>query len=165
MRITIDKLHQSKKHPILLDAAKYLNQEAYNKFHKSYIDRIYYLLSIELHGSINIPRDESIEQPRKFGERHCRCTCKEATGFSRQCVHEIVLLNKFEPTYFDIRWKARDMVTCCHDVGTYQNPKMTDHLEKNDVQRLSTSETMIESYDEINNVSKENDECIKDVLT
>ena len=57
------------------------------------------------------------------------------------------------------------MVTCCHDVGTYQNPKMTDHLEKNDVQRLSTSETMIESYDEINNPSKENDECIKDVLT
>ena len=70
MRITIDKLHQSKKHPILLDAAKYLNQEAYNKFHKSYIDRIYYHLSIELDGSINISRDDLIERPRKFGDRH-----------------------------------------------------------------------------------------------
>ena len=48
MSITIEKLGKSKKHPILLEAAKYLNQEAYNRFHKSYIDRIYYHLSIQL---------------------------------------------------------------------------------------------------------------------
>ena len=70
MRITIDKLHQSKKHHILLDAAKYLNQEAYDKFHKSYIDRIYYHLSIQLDGSINISRDDSIEQSRKFCDKY-----------------------------------------------------------------------------------------------
>ena len=83
MRITIDKLHHSKKHPILLDAAKYLNQEAYNSFHKSYIDRIYYHLSIQLDGSINISRDESIEPPRTFGVKTDGYTCKEATGYSR----------------------------------------------------------------------------------
>ena len=133
MRITIEKLVNSKKLPILLDAAKYPIQEVYYKFHKSYMDQIYYPLSIQLDGSINVSRDDSIKQLRKFGNGNDLCSCRQARGYSRQFVHKIVLLNKFEPTYFDIRLKTRDMVTCCHDVGMYKNPKITEHFEINDV--------------------------------
>ena len=70
MRITIEKLGKSKKHPILFDAAKYLNIEAYEKFHKSYLDRTYYKLSIQLDGSVRISRDKSIDQPRKFRDKN-----------------------------------------------------------------------------------------------
>ena len=83
----------------------------------------------------------------------------------RQCVHEIILLNQFEPKYFDVRWKACDMVTCCPDVGIYKNPKITEHLEINDVQFLRTDETMIESYEETISVTKDNDESEKEILT
>ena len=93
MRMTIEKLGKSKKHPILLDAANYLNIEAYDKFHKSYLDQTYYHLSIQLDGSIHISRDKLLEQPRKFGDKNDRCSCKEASGYSRQCVHKIILLN------------------------------------------------------------------------
>ena len=78
MRITIEKLTKSKKHPSLLDATKYLNQEAHDKFHNSYVDRIYYHLSIQLDGLIHISRDKSIKQQRKFVNRNDRCSCKEA---------------------------------------------------------------------------------------
>ena len=81
MKITIEKLAKSKKHPILLDVAKYLNQQAYNHFHKSYIDRINYHLSIQLDGSILISRDKSIKQPRIFDNKNDRCPCKEARGY------------------------------------------------------------------------------------
>ena len=58
MRITIDILGKSKKHPILLEAAKYLNQEADNKFYKSYMDRLHYHLSIQLDESIQIEMNQ-----------------------------------------------------------------------------------------------------------
>ena len=74
MRLTIENLGKSKKHPILLDTAKYLNIETYDKFHKSCLDRTYYHLSIQLDGSIHISRDESIEQPRKLGDKNDQCS-------------------------------------------------------------------------------------------
>ena len=106
MSITIEKLAKSKKHSILLDAAKYLNQESFNKFHKSYIDRLYHL-SIQLDGSIYISRDKSIKQQRIFGNKNDQCSCKEARAYSWQYAHEIVLLNQFEPIYYDgklVKW-------------------------------------------------------------
>ena len=129
------------------------------------MDRIYYHLSIQLDGLIHVSRDESIKQQKKFGNINDRCSCKEAGWHSRQCVHEIDLLNIFEPTYFDFRWKARDMVTCCHDVGVYKNPKMIENFKINYVDILRTDETMIESYGETNNVTSENDESVKDIHT
>ena len=75
MRIAIEKLGKSKKHPILLDAAKYLNIEAYDKFHKSYLDQTYHHLSILLDGSTHISRDNSLEQPRKFRDKNDQCSC------------------------------------------------------------------------------------------
>ena len=51
-----------------------------------------------------------------------------------------------------------------HDVDMYENPKITEHFEINDVDILKTDETMIESYDETNNVTNEKDECIKDII-
>ena len=165
MQITIEKLGKSKKYPISLNAAKYLYIESYNRFHKSCIDQIYFHLSIQLDRSIHISRDESSKQPRKFGDKNDRCSCKEARGYLRQCVHEIILINRFELKYFDIRWKDRDMVTCCPDLGIYKNPKITEYLEINDVDILRTDETMIESYDETISVTKENDESVQDILT
>ena len=74
MRITIKKLGNSKKHPISLDAAKYLNIGAYDKFHKSYLNQNYYHLSIQLDGSIQISRDKLLEQLRKFSDKNDRCS-------------------------------------------------------------------------------------------
>ena len=167
MRVTIEKLAKSKNYPILFDVTKYLNQKACDKFHKLYMDQIYYHLSIQFDRSINILRDDSIKQPTKiFGNISNCCSCKEARWYLRQCVHEIILLNKFELTNFDIRWKDRDVVTCCHDVSIYKNPKITEHFKINDVDILKTDKiTMMESYDETNNLTKENDESVNSILT
>ena len=56
-------------------------------------------------------------------------------------------LNLSQHNYFDARWKARDMVTCCCDMGIYKNPKITEHLQINDGDILRTDETMTESYE------------------
>ena len=55
--------------------------------------------------------------------------------------------------------------TCCCDVGIYKNPKITEHLEINDVHILRTDKTMIESYEETISVTKDNDEFVKEILT
>ena len=57
------------------------------------------------------------------------------------------------------------MVTCFHDVDLYKNPKITEYFEINDDAVLRTDETMIESYDETNNLTKENDESGKEICT
>ena len=57
------------------------------------------------------------------------------------------------------------MVTCFHDVDLYKNPKITEYFEINDDAVLRTDETMIESYDETNNLTKENDESVNSILT
>ena len=48
------------------------------------MDRIHYHISIQLDGSTN----ESINQLRKYSKRNNRYSCKEARGYSRQCVHQ-----------------------------------------------------------------------------
>ena len=118
------------------------------------MDEIYYHLSIQSDGSIHISRDESIKQPKIFCNRNDWYSCKESRGYSGQWVHKIVLLNKFELICCDIWWKARDMVTCCNDVGIYKNPKITEHFEINVVHILRFDETMIQSYEEKNNLTK-----------
>ena len=56
------------------------------------------------------------------------------------------------------------MVICCPDVGIYKNPKITEHLEINDVHFLTTDKTMIESYEDTISVTKHNDESGKEIL-
>ena len=56
------------------------------------------------------------------------------------------------------------MITCCHDVGIYINPKVTEHFEINNVHILRSDETMIESYDESNILTNDNNESVKDFL-
>ena len=57
MRITVEKLAKSKKNPILIDAATYLNQEAYDIFSEIVHGPYLYHLSIQLDGSVNISRE------------------------------------------------------------------------------------------------------------
>ena len=54
------------------------------------------------------------------------------------------------------------MVTCFLDVGIYKNLKIK---EMNDLDVLRTDETMIESYEEIISVTKDNDESVKEIRT
>ena len=58
------------------------------------------------------------------------------------------------------------MVTCCHDVSIYKNPKTTEHFKINDVDILKTDEiTLMDSYDNTNNLTKKNDESVNIIFT
>ena len=119
MRITKENIKKAKQHPMLLEAANNLNHDAYNTFHTSYMDCMNYNITILLDGSISILRVDLEQKPHLFRNKTYQCTCKEATGYSRQCVHEILFLNRFEASYYDNRWFFCDIVTCCRDIGNY----------------------------------------------
>ena len=68
------------------------------------------------------------------------------------------------PKYFNIRWKDCEMVTCCHDVGIYKNPKIIEYFEINVGPILRMDETMIESYDESNNLKTKINASVNDFL-
>ena len=40
------------------------------------------------------------------------------------------------------------MVTCCHDVGTYKNPKIPDQFHLDDIKILKKDCTMLESFNQ-----------------
>ena len=87
MRITKENIKKAKQHPTLLNTANILNQDAYNAFYISYMDQINYNVTIQLDGSISILREELEKKYHLFRNKTDRCTCKDATGYSRQCVH------------------------------------------------------------------------------
>ena len=75
------------------------------------MERMNYMVTPQLDGSIFISRDDMEQQPYLFRNNTDRCICKEATKYSRQCVHEILLLDRFESFYYDNWWYFRDIVT------------------------------------------------------
>ena len=96
---------------MLLEASNILNQEAYNDFYTPYMDRMNYNVTIQFDGSISILRVDLKHKPHLFRNKTDQCTCKEA------CVHELLLLYRFEASYYDNRWFFHDIVTCCRDIG------------------------------------------------
>ena len=87
MRITKENIKKAKQHPMSLEASNILNQEVYNTFCTSYMDRINHNVTMQLDGSILILRVDLENEPHLIRNKTDRCTCKEATGYSRQCVH------------------------------------------------------------------------------
>ena len=98
---------------MLLEAGKFLNQEAYSAFNDSLIERINYYLNIQLIGLIFNSRLDLEQKSYLLKKKSDQYTLKEVTGYSRQCVHQILLLYHFESSYFDNRWYFRNMVKYC----------------------------------------------------
>ena len=96
----MENIKKAKQHPMLLEALNILNQEAHNAFYTSYMDRINHNVTIQFDGSILMLRVDLEHKPHLLRNKIDRCTCKEATGYSGQCVHEIFLLNRFEASYY-----------------------------------------------------------------
>ena len=96
MRITKENIKKAKQHPMLLDASNDLNQDTYNAFHTSYMDRMNYKVTIQLDGLISILRADLEQKPHLFRNKTDRCTCKEATGYSRQSVHKMLFVKPFQ---------------------------------------------------------------------
>ena len=66
MRIIKENIKKAKQHPMLLDAADILNQDAYKTYQTSYMDRMNYNITIQLDGLILILRDVLKQKPHLF---------------------------------------------------------------------------------------------------
>ena len=128
MRITKQNIKKAKQHPMMLEALNILNKEAYNIFYTSYMDRINHNVTIQFDGSTFILRDNLEHKHHLFRNKTDQCTCEEATGYSRQCVHETLLLDGFETSFYDNIWFFCDIVTCSRDIGNYKNPNTSQQI-------------------------------------
>ena len=154
MRITKKNIKKAKQHPTLLEASNILNKEAYNAFYTSYMDRINHNITIQFDGSILILRVDLEDKSHLFGNKTDQPTCKEPTGYPRQCVHEILLLHRFKPSYYDNKWFFCDIVTCCRDIRNYKNPNKSQQINIDLLETLDDHEAKIKSF---NNLSSNDD--------
>ena len=81
-----------------------------------------------------------------FRNKTDQCTCEEATGYSRQCVHETLLLDGFETSFYDNIWFFCDIVTCSRDIGNYKNPNTSQQINMDLWETFDDYEGKTESF-------------------
>ena len=140
---------------MFLETSNIQNQDAYNTFYTSCMDRINHNITIQLYVSISILRVDLEQKSHLFRNKTDQCTCKETTGYFSQFVHEILLLSWFEASCYDNKWFFCDIVTCCRHIG--KSPTTSQLINIDLLENLDDHEAKTKSFH--NNVTN-NDNII-----
>ena len=108
---------------------------------------INYNIIIQLNRFNFISKVDLEQKPHCFKKKIDQCTCEEATGYSRQYVHKILLLINFNSLHNGNHVTLMIWWCVVKDIGNYKNPSISQQISIDSFKSLGDHEAKMKIFD------------------